>query len=109
MGVTKSELFSDKKNRLAGLFKVLAHPARLAILQYIINEQQCICTDLVEELGLAQSTISVHLKELKASGIIKGEVEGRSVCYCIDNEVWAEFSQQINLFLGQNTSFSTCC
>ncbi|MHC5202509.1 ArsR/SmtB family transcription factor [Myroides sp. LJL119] len=109
MGVTKSELFSDKKNKLSLMFKVLAHPARLAILQYIINQQACICNDLVEELGLAQATISQHLKELKNSGLIKGTIEGKSVCYCIDDKIWNEFQQEFQLFFGQRISSDGCC
>ncbi len=75
MGLTKSEIFTDEQNKLASAFKVLAHPARIAILQHIINQKACICNDLVDELGLAQATISQHLKELKNLGIIQGTVE----------------------------------
>ncbi|MDM1408817.1 metalloregulator ArsR/SmtB family transcription factor [Myroides sp. DF42-4-2] len=109
MGVTKSELFSDKKNRLALMFKVLGHPARLAILQYIINQEACICNDLVEELGLAQATISQHLKELKNSGLIKGTIEGKSVCYCIDEVVWNEFFEEFKVFFAQKIQSEGCC
>ncbi|MDR0227985.1 MAG: metalloregulator ArsR/SmtB family transcription factor [Flavobacteriaceae bacterium] len=109
MGITKAELFSDKKNRLANMFKVLGHPARVAILQYIINQKACICNDLVEELGLAQATISQHLKELKNSGIIKGNVEGKSVCYCIDEVVWNEFAQEFGMFFSQTIQNNECC
>ncbi|AJH15786.1 ArsR/SmtB family transcription factor [Myroides profundi] len=109
MGITKAELFSEKKNRLASMFKVLAHPARLAILQYIINQKACICNDLVEELGLAQATISQHLKELKNSGLIKGSIEGKSVCYCIDDNVWNEFAQEFGLFFAQSIQNNECC
>ncbi|MDM1403927.1 winged helix-turn-helix transcriptional regulator [Myroides marinus] len=109
MGITKAELFSDKKNRLANMFKVLGHPARVAILQYIINQKACICSDLVEELGLAQATISQHLKELKNSGIIKGNVEGKSVCYCIDEVVWNEFAQEFGMFFSQTIQNNECC
>ncbi|MDM1390185.1 winged helix-turn-helix transcriptional regulator [Myroides marinus] len=109
MGITKAELFSDKKNRLANMFKVLGHPARVAILQYIINQKACICSDLVEELGLAQATISQHLKELKNIGIIKGNVEGKSVCYCIDEVVWNEFAQEFGMFFSQTIQNNECC
>ncbi|KZE74123.1 ArsR family transcriptional regulator [Myroides marinus] len=109
MGITKAELFSDKKNRLANMFKVLGHPARVAILQYIINQKACICNDLVEELGLAQATISQHLKELKNIGIIKGNVEGKSVCYCIDEVVWNEFAQEFGMFFSQTIQNNECC
>lgn len=109
MGITKSELFSEKKNKLAAMFKVLAHPARLAILQYIINQHACICNDLVEELGLAQATISQHLKELKNAGIIKGSIDGKSVCYCIDEVVWNEFAAEFGLFFAQDIKVDKCC
>lgn len=109
MGTTKSELFNDRKNALATMFKVLAHPARLAILQHIINEKACICNDLVGELGLAQATISQHLKELKNSGIIQGTIEGKSVCYCIDDKVWRNFFEDIKEFFVQNTESKKCC
>lgn len=109
MGITKSELFSDKKNRLAAMFKVLGHPARLAILQYIINQKACICSDLVDELGLAQATISQHLKELKTIGLLQGTVEGKSVCYCIDERVWKEFETEFAAFFGQSTHIDKCC
>ena|SRR5690554_5254645 len=109
MGITKSELFNDRKNTLAAKFKVLAHPARLAILQYIINQEACICNDLVEELGLAQATISQHLKELKNSGLIQGTIEGKSVCYCIDDAVWKDFFEEFKVFFIQNTESKKCC
>lgn len=109
MGVTKSELFNERKNMLATMFKVLAHPARLAILQHIINQNACICNDLVEELGLAQSTISQHLKELKNSGLIQGTIEGKSVCYCINEEIWKEFDSEFKLFFSQEVQSEKCC
>jgi len=109
MGVNKSEIFTDKQNRLALQFKVLAHPARLAILQYIINQKACICTDLVEELGLAQATISQHLKELKSIGIIQGTIEGKSVCYCIDETIWEKIQVDFNVFFNQKIKISKCC
>ena len=96
MGVTKSEIFTAKQNRLATLLKALAHPARIAIIQHLVKAEHCICGDIVEELGLAQATISQHLKELKAIGIIKGCVEGTSVCYCIDEKVWQHIKKEMN-------------
>ncbi|MDM1039983.1 ArsR/SmtB family transcription factor [Empedobacter falsenii] len=109
MGVTKSDIFSVEQNKLAGFFKVLGHPARVAILQHIINQKSCICNDLVEELGLAQATISQHLKELKNIGIIKGSIEGKSVCYCIDEEKWKQIQQDFDVFFNQNVSTNQCC
>ncbi len=109
MGITKTDLFTQEQNKLATLLKALAHPGRIAILQYIINQKACICSDLVDELGLAQATISQHLKELKNIGIIKGSIEGKSMCYCIDEEVWKQFQAEINGFFDQNVSIDTCC
>ncbi|MGJ1195962.1 ArsR/SmtB family transcription factor [Sphingobacterium spiritivorum] len=109
MGLTKSEIFMDEQNRLASLFKVLAHPARVAILQYIINQKACICNDLVEELGLAQATISQHLKELKSIGIIQGTIEVKSVCYCIDKNVWKKIQADFNSFFDQEVKVNKCC
>lgn len=109
MGLTKTEIFSDEQNRLSSLFKVLAHPARIAVLQYIINQKTCICNDLVAELGLAQATISQHLKELKSIGIIQGTIEGKSVCYCIDENLWKKFQEEFNMFFNQEVSTKQCC
>ncbi|WP_027372336.1 MULTISPECIES: ArsR/SmtB family transcription factor [Chryseobacterium] len=109
MGLTKSEIFTDEQNILASAFKVLGHPARVAILQHIINQKACICNDLVDELGLAQATISQHLKELKSLGIIQGTVEGKSVCYCIDHTVWKEIQNNFNSFFNQEVKVSNCC
>jgi len=109
MGLTKTEIFADEQNKLASAFKVLGHPARIAILQHIINKKACICNDLVDELGLAQATISQHLKELKNTGIIQGTIEGKSVCYCINEVIWKEFQQELNAFFNQDVNVSSCC
>lgn len=109
MGLTKTEIYTEEQNKLAALLKVLGHPARIAILQYIINQKACICNDLVEELGLAQATISQHLKELKNIGIIKGSIDGKSMCYCIDENVWKQVQNELNLFLNQDIIIKQCC
>ncbi|SFN98847.1 DNA-binding transcriptional regulator, ArsR family [Paenimyroides ummariense] len=109
MGLTKSDIFTEEQNNLALLFKVLGHPARVAILQYIINKKACICNDLVDELGLAQATISQHLKELKSIGIIKGSIEGKSVCYCIDEKKWNNVQNTFNDFFNQEVQTNQCC
>jgi len=88
MGITKSEIFTDQQNKIALIAKAFGHPARVAIIQHIIKTESCICGDLVQEIGLAQPTISQHLKELKNLGLLKGNVEGTSVCYCINQEKW---------------------
>ncbi|MGZ5248076.1 MAG: ArsR/SmtB family transcription factor [Flavitalea sp.] len=91
------------------MLKAIAHPARIAILEYLINSKSCICGDLVEELGLAQATISQHLKELKSAGIIQGTVEGTSICYCIDEKVWKQFKTQLDKFFISYDSKNICC
>ncbi len=108
MGITKTDIFNEKQNRLASILKALAHPARIAILEHIIKQNACICNDLVNELGLAQATISQHLKELKNIGIIKGNIEGASVCYCIDPIVWQEIKTELNLFFTMDFK-TNCC
>ena len=96
MGLTKTEIFTDRQNRLAQMLKALGHPARIAIIQQLIKTKACICGDLVDELGLAQATISQHLKELKTIGLIKGTIEGTSVCYCIDDKVWKQYKKELD-------------
>ena len=88
MGLTKTKEFTEQQNALASIAKALAHPARIAIIHYLVKTNACVCGDIVDELPLSQSTVSQHLKELKRSGLIKGTVDGPSVCYCIDNKVW---------------------
>ncbi|MGE8429576.1 MAG: ArsR/SmtB family transcription factor [Sphingobacterium sp.] len=109
MGITKTEIYTDEQNKLASFLKVLGHPARIAILQYIINQKACICNDLVEELGLAQATISQHLKELKNIGIIQGTIAGKSVCYCIEENVWKQIQGILNTFFNQDVKVKGCC
>ncbi len=84
MGATKTEHFTDQQNHIATIAKALGHPARIAIIEYLMRVNECICGDIVDELPLAQPTVSQHLKELKNAGIIKGSIEGNSICYCID-------------------------
>ncbi len=109
MGLTKTEIFTDEQNRLASMLKAMAHPARIAILQQIINANACICGDLVEELGLAQATISQHLKELKNAGLIQGTIEGVSVCYCIEPTAWALLSKELGMFFNSYKNPGSCC
>lgn len=109
MGITKSEIFTQKQNRLATMLKALAHPARIAIIQHLVKAEACICGDLVEELGLAQATISQHLKELKNIGIIKGCVEGTSISYCIDEKVWQQVKKEFDTFFVAYKVKDECC
>lgn len=109
MGVTKTEIFTEEQNQLATMLKALAHPARIAILQEIIKRKTCICGGLVEELGLAQATISQHLKELKNAGLIQGTIEGVSVCYCINPYNWQLLQKQLGTFFDSYKPEVTCC
>ncbi len=108
MGITKTDLFTDEQNELAVIAKAFAHPARIAIIEHLLKSNQCINSDLVEELGLAQATISQHLKELKNLNIIAGTVEGASMCYCIDSEVWESIKKRFN-DLFEKITLSDCC
>ncbi|MEX2593742.1 MAG: metalloregulator ArsR/SmtB family transcription factor [Anditalea sp.] len=109
MGITKSELFTERQNRLATLAKVIGHPARVAIIEYLLERETCICNDLVNELPLSQSTITQHLRELKQIGLIKGEIEGPKVNYCINDQVWDEAKGIfVNLF-DKFVSKKNCC
>ncbi len=98
MGLTKTEIFTEEQNRIAAIAKVIGHPARVAILQYLVEKNSCVCGELVDEIGLAQPTISQHLKELKKIGILKGSIEGTSVCYCIDQSVLGEIKSVFTQF-----------
>lgn len=109
MGLAKTNLFNQQQNKIATLAKALGHPARIAILQHLFKINACVCGDLVDEIGLAQATISQHLKELKQLGLIKGNVEGTSVCYCIDKENWSKLKGLLSEFLDQDLRASTCC
>lgn len=109
MGLTKSEIFTEEQNRIAAFAKVLGHPARIAILQYLLKANVCICGDLVEEIGLAQATISQHLRELKKVGLIQGTIEGTSVCYCINQTTWIEVQNILAALFSQFKSEKGCC
>lgn len=109
MGVTKTDLFTEKQNQLAVMAKAFGHPARIAIIEHLLETNKCINSDLVEELGLAQATISQHLTELKKLGIISGTVEGTSMCYCIDAEMWSEIQNNFQSLFNQFDPENHCC
>lgn len=109
MGLTKTELYTKKQNTLASMFKALAHPARIAIIQQLLKTNSCICGGLVDELGLAQATISQHLKELKSVGLIKGSVEGTSICYCINPLVWKQYQSSLTQLFESFKDMDQCC
>ena len=110
MGLTKTEIYTEQQNRLSSIAKVLGHPARTAILQYLLQQNTCICGNLVQEIGLAQHTISQHLKELKRVDIIQGKIDGTSVCCCINQNTWNQISSEISTFfnLGSGDQSAWC-
>lgn len=110
MGRTKTEFYNSQQIQLAEVAKALGHPARIAILQHLLSVQSCICGDLVQEIGLAQATISQHLKEMKKIGLIKGDVEGTKVCYCIDANRYKVIQTYFSELFGQAVvQNDTCC
>ena len=110
MGATKTDHFTFKQNEIATLTKAMGHPARIAIMEYLLKVDTCICGDIVKELPLAQPTVSQHLKELKNAGLIKGDIEGNTICYCIDekalNKLQAYFG---NFSTKMERKISNCC
>ncbi|MGB5942809.1 MAG: metalloregulator ArsR/SmtB family transcription factor [Leeuwenhoekiella sp.] len=110
MGISKFELFTEYQIKLATLAKALGHPARIAIIQQLMRTENCICGDLVTEIGLAQPTISQHLRELKNLGIIKGSIDGTRVCYCIDPDIWQDLKGSLlNFFQTLHFDEKNCC
>ena len=107
MGASKLDIYTDDINQIAVIAKVFAHPARVAILQYISNQDSCICNDIVDEIGLSQPTISQHLKVINEAGLLKGNFEGKSICYCVDIDRFQEFQELFNSYL--NKTKSNCC
>ncbi len=109
MGISKTEHFTNEQNQLAVLAKALGHPARIAIIDYLASVDTCICGDIVKEIGLAQPTVSQHLKELKNAGLIKGSIDGNAICYCIDEKALEKISDYINDIFVNVLKRNTCC
>ncbi len=108
MGATKTDFFTEPQNKMAMIAKALGHPARIAIIEYLLKVNECICGDIVNKLPLAQATVSQHLKELKIAGLIKGSIEGNSICYCIDEKAF----EILNVFFSHvilNVKKQNCC
>ncbi len=106
MGTSKTLLFSEHHIKLAELAKAMAHPARIAIMEYLIQKGSCVCGDIVEALPLSQATVSQHLKAMKKVGLIKGDIEGVYRCYCIDPDKCTELMDRIKSLFG---GFTGCC
>lgn len=110
MGATKTEHFTEQHNSIATLAKALGHPARVAIIEYLLSVETCICGDIVNELPLAQPTVSQHLKELKNAGLIKGSIEGNAVCYCIDEKAISNLQTYFaNILTKLEKKKNACC
>jgi len=110
MGATKTEHFTERQNKFAMMTKALGHPARIAILDYLLKTESCICGDIVNELPLAQPTVSQHLKELKNAGLIKGNIEGNAICYCINETALDELQAYFAAFSkGLELKKKNCC
>ncbi len=110
MGATKTEHFTVKQNKLAIIAKALGHPARLAILEYLLKVDACICGDIVNEIPLSQPTISQHLKELKNAGLIKGSIEGNAICYCVDESTLKKLQDYfMSLSIKLEKKKTNCC
>ena len=108
MGLSKTEEFTRNQNELAAIAKALGHPARIAILQFLVKTKACFCGDIVDELPLSQSTVSQHLKELKKAGLIKGNIDGPGICYCIDEKAWLKAKKMLD-GLFESYQIQNCC
>ena len=112
MGATKTDHYTFEQNELAVLAKALGHPARIAIIEYLTKVDSCICGDIVNKLPLAQPTVSQHLKELKNTGLIKGNIEGTAICYCINEsgiEKIKAFFQTVSEHLAKKRAGPDAC
>ena len=109
MALHKREQFTEAEQELAVVAKALGHPARVAILRLLAVRNACVCGDIVQELPLAQSTVSQHLKELKAAGLVRGDIDGPRVCYCLDPAGWAKARQLLNDLLTQIPPDAPAC
>jgi len=108
MGATKTDHYTEQQNQIATIAKALGHPARIAIIEYLMSVNQCICGDIVNELPLAQPTVSQHLRELKNAGVIKGEIEGNSICYCIDEKALVILKEYFGIIIAKLMK-DKCC
>ena len=109
MGVTKTKGFNEQINDMAEVLKALGHPARLAIIKCLAERPSCICNDLVDKIPLAQPTVSRHLSELKKVGLIRGIIEGKRLCYCIDEKRWMAVKKMVDKMASSLKSVDKCC
>jgi ArsR family transcriptional regulator, arsenate/arsenite/antimonite-responsive transcriptional repressor len=110
MGATKTEHFTNEQNAIATAIKALGHPARVAIIEYLMKTEGCICGDIVNQLPLSQPTVSQHLKELKNAGLIKGTIEGNAICYCIDENAILKLRDYFSVIsITMENKKTQCC
>ena len=109
MGATKTEHYTKRQNEIALIAKALGHPARIAIMEYLLSVDTCICGDIVNELPLAQATVSQHLKELKKAGLIQGTIEGNAICYCVNETTLEKFNNYLQQLTSKMGSRTSCC
>ncbi|MEZ4874963.1 MAG: metalloregulator ArsR/SmtB family transcription factor [Flavobacteriaceae bacterium] len=107
MGASKTEIHTQFHLEIAEIAKVLSHPARIAILEYISKQKDCICGDIVDEIGLSQPTISQHLQVIRNAGLLKGNFEGKRLCYCLDADRFKEIQELLTQFF--KTTSAQCC
>jgi ArsR family transcriptional regulator len=108
MTYAKTAVFTDEQQQLARMAKALAHPARVAIIQLLASKQTCISGDIAAELPLSRTTISQHLQELKALDLIRGEIDGLTVCYCLNTDLLRQVQQQFLAFFSEATAVPPC-
>ena len=111
MGISKSDFFTEEQNEMANLMKALGHPARIAIIEFLLEKESCICGDIVNELPLSQPTISQHLKELKTVYVIKGSVDGNTICYCLNLETLSKIQNYVQHTISKKIKdqANNCC
>jgi len=109
MGISKTDLFNEEQNKIANMLKAMAHPARIAIIEHLLKVNTCICGDIVNVLPLAQPTISQHLKELKQANLIKGSIDGNTICYCVNEESFKILQRYFGLINEELISKNTKC
>lgn len=109
MGITRTDIHTDADLAIAAWARIFSNPARVAILRYLLESERCITGSLTDTIGLAQPTISLHLKEMKMAGLIQGRVSGSSVNYCINLEQWEACRRVMTGFLNQTLPSDCCC
>ena len=109
MASAKTDLFPKATVDLARMAKAMAHPARIVILEFLIEQDRCICGTIVDALPLSQSSVSQHLKELKEAGLIRGEIDGPRVCYCINPETFQKLGSYLSDLIVRAAHHQNCC